>query len=309
MAVLWRLASAVCLLIVGLLCSSSMVAESMAYHVSSVNSVNKVSAKEVRAIFINYATALNTARLHHLVENALTVRINTLVIDYVANSPRYRSNVKWVQEQGLAYIPRIMMYPGGGTHEQLTSRAYLDKRMEQIDETVDLGAKQVQLDYIRYSYKNDPSPENARVVTAVIEQVKERLAQRHVSLQVDVFGIAAFRPSVRIGQDIAMIAPHIDALCPMVYPSHYRPYKEHSENPYGTIRSSLMALNKQLDNRTQVHVYPYVEAYNVRYPMNKEQRIAYIREQIRAVRESHADGWMVWSATNAYDTTFAALAS
>lgn len=274
------------------------------YRVMPVNPGQKA---RIHAIYINSGVAMSTRRLHALARKALAVGINTFVMNYVPRSPRYRKNVKWVEKQGLQYIPRIVMYPGGGSHAQITSQALLNKRMAKINAAVDLGAKEVQLDYIRYSYKNKASSQNAHIVAGVLEKIRTNLNRRGVRLQIDIFGIAAHRPSIRIGQDVRLMAEHVDAICPMVYPSHYEPYRKHSENPYRTITASLDALAVQLHGNDHVKVYPYIEAYNYRYPMNKKQRIAYIKEQLRAAKESYASGWMVWSANNRYSNLFAAL--
>jgi hypothetical protein len=286
--------------------AGSVFSAPKAYRVTYVDSTAK--KERIRGIYINSGVAVSTRKLHALTKKALAVGINTYIMNYVPRSPRYRKNVKWVESQGVQYIPRIVMYPLGGTHAQLTSRKYFEKRMARINAAIDLGAKEVQLDYIRYSYKNKPSPNNAKVVAGILEEIKQRVHKRGVQLQVDIFGIAAHRPSVRIGQDVGLMAHHVDAICPMVYPSHYEPYKVHSENPYRTITESLDALAVQLQGHGgRVRVYPYIEAYNYRYPMNKKQKIEYIREQLRAARESNANGWMVWSAKNAYSNLFAAL--
>jgi hypothetical protein len=263
---------------------------------------------QIRGIYINSGMAMNTKNLQSLAKKALAVGINTFIVDYVPRSKRYQTNVKWIESQGIQYIPRIIMYPGGGTHEQLTSQSYFNQKMATINAAVDLGAKEVQLDYIRYHSRGEPLKRNAEIVAGVLEQIKQRLHHRDVRLQIDIFGIASHGPSHRIGQDVRLMAAHVDAICPMVYPSHYEPYREHSENPYRTISNSLNALVAQLQGHGEhVSIYPYIEAYNYRYPMNTTQRIAYIREQLRAARESATNGWMVWSAKNAYDNLFAAL--
>jgi hypothetical protein len=45
---------------------------------------------------------------------------------------------------------------------------------------------------------------------------------------------------------MGLLAPYIDAVCPMVYPSHYKPYQERSQLPYETVFDSLTALERQL---------------------------------------------------------------
>lgn len=282
--------------------SSIAVAAAKPYRVERV----APRSQRIRGIYINSATAQSRKRLQYLVKQSRAVGVNTFVMDYV-RSPRYRRNVRWVEQQGMQYIPRIVMYAGGGTHAQLTSKALLEKRMAKINATIDLGAREVQLDYIRYNTRNPASVKNTHVVAGILRTIQRRLHHRNVRLQIDVFGIAAHRPSLSIGQDIKLMGKYVDAVCPMVYPSHYKPYDVHSRNPYQTIRKSLTALVKQMHRLDHVDVYPYIEAYNFRYKKTRAQRIAYIREQLRAAKDSHADGWMVWSAKNSYNNLFAAL--
>jgi hypothetical protein len=296
----------ICLIAFTLCYVGSVFSATEPYRVEPSHAI--VKQPEIRGLYINSGTALSTFRLHALTKKALAVGINTFVIDYVPMSSRYQKNVKWVESQGIQYIPRIVMYPDGGTHEQLTSSNYFDKRMAMINVAIDLGAKEVQLDYIRYHARNEPIRRNAIVVAGVLEKIKKRLDKRGVRLQIDIFGIASHGPSHRIGQDVRLMAPHVDAICPMVYPSHYEPFREHSQNPYRTISNSLDALANQLRGYgDHVNIYAYIEAYNYRYPMNKRELITYIREELRAVRDSSASGYMVWSAKNAYDNLFSAL--
>ena len=285
----------------------SVCANTGDYKVTKIPTSELAQSVLIHGIYINSSTALNMKKLKRLASKSKQVGINAFIMNYVPRSARYRRNVKWVQAQGLQYIPRIVMYPGGATHAQITSKAIFNDRMQQIHAVIDLGAKDVQLDYIRYSSKSASSPSNAVAVANVLDKIDHALRKEGVDVQVDVFGVAAHGPSHRIGQDVRLMANHVEAICPMVYPSHYEPYLEHSQNPYRTIYGSLNALVKQLHEHDHVRVYPYIESYNYRYPMNTAQRQSYIREELRAVNDSHADGWMVWSANNVYGNLFRVL--
>ena len=94
----------------------------------------------------------------------------------------------------------------------------------------------------------------------------------------------------------------------MVYPSHYEPFRHHAVRPYETIFNSLTALKKQLQGYPDVSVFAYIELYNYRYKLLGEQKINYIRAQIKAVHDSGANGWYVWSPTNHYSPLFQVLA-
>ena len=119
-----------------------------------------------------------------------------------------------------------------------------------------------------------------------------------------MFGIASFGPELHIGQDLKLLSKSVDALCPMVYPSHFDPYLHHSEHPYETIYDSMASIKDQFNNKVNFKLYPYIEMSNYRYPLSKDKKLAYIKAQIKAVEDSNVDGWYAWSASNYYDNLF-----
>lgn len=258
---------------------------------------------QTQGIYVQQDTAQDPARLNHLINNALEVGINTFVVDLWWPNATYKRAVERIREAGVRFIPRVVMFADGGSHEQVIDQSLWERRWKLVKYALDLGAKDIQLDYIRYSSMTRASPNNALYVRNVVQFFKQRVNAAGGRLQIDIFGEAAHAPSAHIGQDMGLLAPHIDAVCPMVYPSHYKPYLERSQLPYETIFDSLTALKRQL-GRHPVDVYAYIELNNHRYPMPVPERIRYIRAQLRAVRQAHAQGWLAWSAGNKYDLLF-----
>lgn len=261
---------------------------------------------KTQGIYVQQYTALNKTKLDHLINNSLEVGINTLVVDLWWPSNNYKAAVQRIQEHGLRYVPRITMFEGGGTREQITNQQYWEERWKLAKYAIDLGAKDVQLDYIRYSSKNAASPNNALDIREILRFFKKRINEHGAQLQIDVFGEVGLAPSMHIGQDISVFAPEIDKVCPMVYPSHYEPYKEHALKPYETIYTSLMGMKRQMGNQ-QVPILAYIELFNFRHPMNTVERVKYIRAQLKAVRDAQGEGWLAWSAGNHYDLLFEIL--
>jgi hypothetical protein len=261
---------------------------------------------KTQGIYVQQLTALNKPKLDHLINNSLEVGINTMVVDMWWPSANYKSAIQRIQEHGLRYVPRITMFEGGGTREQITNQQYWEERWKLAKYALDLGAKDVQLDYIRYSSKNAASPNNALDIREILRFFKKRINERGAQLQIDVFGEVGLAPSMHIGQDISVFAPEIDAVCPMVYPSHYEPFAEHAKKPYETVYTSLMGIKRQM-GKQQVPVLAYIELFNFRHSMNTVEKVKYIRAQMRAVREAQAEGWLAWSAGNHYDLLFEIL--
>ena len=203
-------------------------------------------------------------------------------------------------------MARVVIFPGGGSHAQVTNRAIWKKKLALAKYAISLGAKEIQLDYIRYSVKTGSSKQKAHNIKKVIQYFRDSLPS-DVKLQIDIFGVAAERPSNTIGQNVPLFADSLDAICPMVYPSHYEPYRYHATRPYNTVLNAVDALQKQLYNNKNVKIYAYLELYNYRYPMSTAQRISYASAQIQAAKDAGAHGYYIWSAGNKYNVLFAAL--
>lgn len=265
--------------------------------------------ERVRGIYLTQSTLENTDYLNYLIHHAKRVGINTFVIDYERPSNRYAQNIKLVEENGLRYVARIIVFPEGGTREQVRSMAYLEKKYRLAAQAVEMGANEIQLDYIRYKASQPASPQNSRDIYEVIRWFKSRLSQVNIPLQIDVFGITSFGQSYHIGQDIKLLSQTVDAVCPMVYPSHYEPYESHSKRPYETVFTSLTSLQKQMEYVIPFKLYPYIEMYNFRYPHYEGGKLAYIYAQIKATEDAKTDGWYAWSAHNRYDNLFAVMES
>lgn len=260
----------------------------------------------MKGIYISQATMENPSQIKYLISRAKKVGIHTFVVDLERTSPAYEKSIKLIKESGISYVARIIIFPSnGGRAEQVRSEAYWEKRYKLAQKALNLGANQIQLDYIRYNPKQGGSAQNAQDIFKIISWFKSKVG---VPLQVDVFGVASFGPSKYIGQDIVLFSKAVDAVCPMVYPSHFEPYKAHAVTPYETVYKSLASIRKQFGNKPlPFKLIPYIELSNYRYPLSREKKLNYIYAQIQAVEDANADGWYVWSPQNHYDNLFQVL--
>lgn len=263
----------------------------------------------IKGIYVTQPTLESTKTLNYLIRNAKETGIDTFVVDYAYPSKRYRQNIELVKQAGITYVARVVMFNEGGLHSQITSQTYLNTRFNLIRQAVALGATSIQLDYIRYKATQRPSPENAKQIYNVIAQVRNLLKGTGVKLQIDIFGVAASGPSLAIGHDPVLFAPLLDAICPMVYPSHYEPFHIHAVTPYKTVYKSLTDLKQNLKDNPGVKIIAYIEVFNYRFPMSHDTKVKYILDEMRAARDAHADGYYVWSARNKYDLLFSILKS
>jgi hypothetical protein len=262
-----------------------------------------------RGIYITQSTAQNKVKMAYLIAQSKKYGIDTFIIDVNGKSKSYAASVKNVVQQGIHYVARVVIFPHGATHAQVGDKNIWAKRLGLAKYAIGLGASSIQLDYIRFRSENPPSPAKAKRILTVVQYFKNQLAPYHVTLQMDIFGVAALKPAHTIGQDVNLLASAVNAFCPMVYPSHYEPFREHAVRPYETILHSVTALKKQLQNHSGVSVFAYIELFNYRYPLSPQQKIKYINAQMKAAHDGGANGWYVWSATNHYKPLFQVLAA
>lgn len=259
----------------------------------------------VKGIYLTQYNLENTAFLSSLIKNAKEVGIDTFVVDLEIPSKRYAQNVKMLEDNDIRYVARIIVFPNGGTPDKIKNPDVWQKKYKLVQKAIEYGADEIQLDYIRYSSKVKASEEHAKDILNIIAWFKEKLSGQNIPLQIDVFGITSFGESKHVGQNIELFSKSVDAVCPMVYPSHYTPFDQHVNTPYQTVHGSLKRIKKMFGDNPPFKLYAYIELSNYHYPnMSKEKKLKYIKAQIKAVHAAGADGWYAWSPHNRYDNLF-----
>src|SRR3990167_4817519 len=269
--------------------------------------LNAQAFARVKGIYVTQYNFENTAFLSYLIQHAKNAKIDTFVIDLERPSKRYRDNLQRLEDSNIHYVARIVMFPEGGTKYAVKSPEFWQRKYKLVKQEVDWYAKEIQLDYIRYNTKQKPSSENAKDIHTIIKWYKSKLSGQGIPLQVDVFGITSFGESKYIGQNIKLFSQSVDAICPMVYPSHYVPFAEHYKTPYQTVYKSLTSIKQQFNNNIPMKMYAYIELSNYHYRMTQPQKFEYIKAQIKAVEAANADGWYAWSPHNRYENLFHVL--
>lgn len=186
----------------------------------------------LKGIYITQETAENTPMFNSLIQRAKKAGINTFIVDLELVSKRYAQNVSQLKDNNIRYVARIIMFPGGGTPDQITTESHWKRKYSLVQHAIAYGAKEIQLDYIRYNTRNGASSEHAKNVYKIIQWYKAQLAEQNIPLQVDVFGISSFGEEKHIGQSVKLFSQTIDTLCPMVYPSHFVPFAQHVQTPH-----------------------------------------------------------------------------
>jgi hypothetical protein len=181
-------------------------------------------------------------------------------------------------------------------------------------EAASLGFDEIQYDYIRFPSDGDLSTadfgfdygsEDARVKTIVdfLKESQRALKPTGAKFGIDVFGIVAIYPDDQgIGQRLADLAPYVDYVCPMLYPSHFDPTSIDvggvpNDHPKATIDLGLRLAKDKMPGMEK-KLRPWLQDFSLpgMTPYGADQ----VRAQIDAAEESGASGWMIWNAGNEY---------
>jgi hypothetical protein len=139
------------------------------------------------------------------------------------------------------------------------------------------------------------TPEQA--VADFVKKTRQAFTVAGVStfIGASVFGIAATRPK-EIAQDIPMMAPYLDYVAPMVYPSHWGSdeygLKDPVQHPYDIVQRSLKDFQKDVKG-TGATVVPWLQAFTlggVHYGTPE------VLAQEKGAHDDGLDGFLLWNA-------------
>jgi len=194
-----------------------------------------------------------------------------------------------------------------------------DYLLELIEELLEFGFDQIQLDYLRFPSDGEVSRclypvvidslHKADVIGLFLKKLRERIDTTEASLAVDVFGWVPWLQKDRnywIGQDYDIIAKYADVICPMFYSSHFPESFKADYGPrraYHIVREGTAKAVERMGQRL-TGVQPYIQGFKWRAPYFGS---GYLIDQILAAEESAAVGWLVWNAKNDYSALWKAL--
>jgi len=186
-------------------------------------------------------------------------------------------------------------------------------------EAIARGFDEVQFDYVRFptdgklgaARYSKPNNRDTRLpaIAAFLERARRELGAAGGFVGADVFGYTAFNENdTDIGQRVEELAPNLDYICPMVYPSGYHVgipgYRNPVANSYQVVRESVRLI-RQRATGTTVRVRPWLQDFRDYAFDRRIFGVAEIRDQIRGADEGGGTGWMLWNPRNDY--TAAAL--
>jgi hypothetical protein len=141
-------------------------------------------------------------------------------------------------------------------------------------------------------------------IAGFLADARRQLAPYNVYLAADIFGYVCWnRDDTGIGQQLDAIAPNVDYLSPMLYPSGFQfgipGIRNPVANSYAIVRQSLAEAQARL-NISPRRFRPWLQAFRD-YAFDRRRFDAgEVAEQIRAAEDFGSDGWMLWNAGNIY---------
>jgi hypothetical protein len=170
-----------------------------------------------------------------------------------------------------------------------------------------LGFDEIQFDYVRFPSDGDLSQIRypgahtqpmGWTVPMFVKYARSRLKPLGVRLSVDVFGLSATR-NLGIGQFPRRISRYVDAIYPMVYPSHYVSGEynivDPDSRPGTTVAYSLRDFRDAVQG-SKAKLIPWLQDFS----LGRTYTLADVRDQIQAARLEHAKGFMLWNAVGLY---------
>lgn len=187
-------------------------------------------------------------------------------------------------------------------------------------EAADYGFNEVQFDYVRFPtdgnvhgavYSVENTYDNrVAAISGLLGRASSALRPRGVKVAADVFGYTAWvSDDLGIGQHLEVIAPYIDVLAPMVYPSTFNAgmpgedpkYRNPVAYPYEIInKSTERALRRMREINPQIEIRPWLQDFQDYAFDYRTYTPAEIRRQMDGGRDAGGRGWLLWDPAVQY---------
>jgi hypothetical protein len=259
---------------------------------------------------------------------------------YVNAIPDLRACVEDFRSAGIRTIGRIVLFkddilaakrpgwavktPDGDVWRNKKGVAWVDPYRREVWEynlaiasrAAAAGFDEIQFDYVRfpsdgkvslcrYSRPDHNAATAAENIRQFLVTAREALKPFRVGMSICLFGMTTSAGTdMGIGQRITDLTREVDAVSPMMYPSHYYKgelgVKNPNKEPFRIIRRGIRDAVARLGPEA-VKLRPYFQDFSlgVRYDAEK------VRAQILAAQRFGITSWILWNPQNRY--TWSAL--
>jgi hypothetical protein len=176
------------------------------------------------------------------------------------------------------------------------------------------GFNEVQFDYLRFPadgrlsaarYRRGNTQETRlHAIVAFLKQARAALEPTATVLAIDLFGYTAFNlDDTGIGQRVEELAPLVDVLSPMAYPSAFHlgipKYRNPVTHPYEVVFETVR-LVRERSAHAAVQVRPWIQDFRDYAFDRRPFGASDVRAEIKGARDGGATGWMLWNPRNQY---------
>lgn len=214
---------------------------------------------------------------------------------------RQDNNELWADKKGMAWL-------------DVSQQEVWDYVIDVAREAYAAGFDELNFDFVRFPsdgelsqirYRNfDPTKETrAEALKRFFVYLHDHLKDIGAPTSADIFGMATTNTDdLGIGQILENIAPYVDYVSPMIYPSQYpagwmglkTPVKE----PYKVVKISLESASKRLEAQglSKNKLRPWLQDFSIGtvYTANM------VKQELKGVYAAGLDSWMMWDASNRY---------
>jgi len=228
--------------------------------------------------------------------------------------------VAQAHDAGLYTITRIVAFEDavwvGSQPEHKLAGAWIDATdvstweypLELADEACRIGFDEIQFDYVRFpagrtaaaAQRSRPLTEEDRVATisSFLREARARLHPLGCAISADIFAIVLSTENDQgIGQRPEDVSAAVDAVSPMVYPSHYSDgwlgFPSPNDHPAAVVADALD------DGMPRVTAPSLLRPWLQAFYYNGDQ----VRAEI-AEAESRGLGWILWNAGGTYNSSW-----
>jgi hypothetical protein len=181
-------------------------------------------------------------------------------------------------------------------------------------EAIRRGFDEIQFDYVRFPTdgklgaaryaKTNSKETRLPAVAGFLARARRELGASGAFVAADLFGYTAFNENdTDIGQRIEELAPHLDYICPMVYPSGYHKGIPGHSNPVlvpGKVVHESVRLIRKRAGGTVAQVRPWLQDFRDYAFDRRIFGVPEVQAQIRGSEEAGGAGWMLWNPRNDY---------
>ena len=173
---------------------------------------------------------------------------------------------------------------------------------------------EIQFDYVRLPYEDgvlerQTFGQEARTaaITTFVREAREAIHLAGAAVSADLFGVISVRhgDDQGIGQSLEQLAPYLDYVSPMLYPSGWTTgwfnLAYPPANPGKVIRDSVDATIDLVTRVSRAHVRPWLQDFTDYQYRGLRYGSEEVSAQIEASRDAGANGYMLWDAQLKYE--------